>query len=80
MAPLHTFNEIMGPISGMLLVWILLKLTRVETKVSQIEKHEEQLKDHEKRLNMAEPKIKRAHERCDEHRDKIVSLDKKGIS
>ena len=73
MPPLELFNQIMGPISGALLVWILIKLTKVDTKVERIAKFEDDIKDHEKRLTLVEPKASRAHERQD-------NLEKKGFS
>jgi len=64
------FSDIAGNvIGGALLIWILVKLTRIETKVGMAEKADEDvakdIKDHEKRLTLAEPKIARAHERLD---------------
>ena len=78
MPPLEMLNQVLGPVSGALLVWILIKLTKVETKVEAIAKHEDQLKDHEKRLTLAEPKLKRAHQRCDEHETRLDKFSNKG--
>ena len=80
MGALEVFNQVLGPASGCLLVWILIKLTRVETKVERIASHELQLRDHEVRLSKTEDSTKRAHERCNDHKQQFKDLEKREAS
>ena len=79
-APLTVFKDYSPAGIIVMQVWLLLKLNTVENKVTAIKDIQVDVKGHERRLTLAEPKIKRAHERCDEHKEKFDNLEKRGFS
>jgi hypothetical protein len=72
--PVSLLSELAAPIGSggaiILLIWVLVKLTRVETKVERLAALDEKVTNHGERLAVVEPMAKRAHER----------LDKRGFS
>ena len=73
--PLALFNEYSPAGMFVMLVWVLLKLVKIDTKVEAIKDIKKvQDADHD-RIVLMKPKVERAHERCDEFKEKFKDND-----
>lgn len=63
-----------------LLIWILLKQVKLETRLEVLNDIKKVQKGDHEDLVTLKPAVKRAHERCDKHDKRFDNLDKRGLS